>query len=166
MKLAISAFLLLSAFIQYNYGSGIIKTINYHFGSNRRILQTDLLTPPIQYTNITCSSNRDCPNGICDNGLCDCNKCFFHDPNSDIICGIEHYSIIAAFLITFFIGGCGIDHCILSGCTCPGVCIGITKALTVGGFVFWTIADWILIGTGDFNNHYPENYKQICKTWP
>ena len=119
------------------------------------------------FTNTTCESNKDCyPHGSCDSGYCVCNKCYLNHPGEDPICGIKLVPIIAGFLISFFVGGCGIDHCFMSGCTCPGVAIGIVKAITLGGLTIWWIVDVVFMATGSFSDHYDiEGYQLLCEDW-
>ncbi len=82
-----------------------------------------------------------------------CDSCYFTD---DLFCGGLQWYVLPIFLISFFIGTCGVDHCVLSGCTCPGVCIGIVKGLTAGGLGIWYLIDMITIAANQqqFNNYY------------
>ena len=119
------------------------------------------------FTNTNCTTARDCyPNGFCSDGYCQCSTCFLNNPGSDTLCAIKLVPIIAGFLISFFVGSCGIDHCFMSGCSCPGVCIGITKAVTLGGLSIWWIVDFIFMATGTFSDHYDiEGYQTLCDEW-
>lgn len=133
----------------------------------RRVLQDNMVNDYTPFTEIVCKTDKDCyPNGFCStDGLCQCNTCKVNDPDSSVMCGVDYVPIIAGFLISLFLGGCGIDHCFMSACTCPGVCIGITKALTAGGFGIWWICDIVFFGTGTFNDHYADNYQTLCDSW-
>ncbi len=117
------------------------------------------------FTNLDCESNRDCyPNGFCGtDNYCQCNICFLDNPESDQLCGIKLIPLIAPFLISFFLGGCGIDHCFFSGCSGCGAMTGIAKALTAGGFTIWWICDIVFIGTGSFSDRY--HYDELCEHW-
>ena len=121
------------------------------------------------FTNITCNFTKDCyPDGFCVDGFCQCNTCYLNDPSnpSDVMCAIKLVPIIAGFLISFFVGSCGVDHCFMSGCTCPGICIGVVKALTLGGVGIWWICDFVFMATGSFSEQYEiEGYQQLCDEW-
>lgn len=125
------------------------------------------------FTSTTCLTSQDCyPNAFCDFtsdkliGYCHCDVCYVNDPNDDTICTIKLIPILTAFLISLFVGSCGVDHCLISGCTCPGICIGIVKAITLGGLGIWWIIDIVFIGTGSLNDYYNiKGYEPLCNEW-
>lgn len=108
-----------------------------------------------------CKFIQDCnfPNGVCIDGVCVCTTCHTGDD-----CTMTLIPATVALLLTMSFGFCGIDHCLLSGCTCPGVCFGIIKGLTAGGFLIWYFVDVIFMINGEFNERYEEvvDYREIC----
>ena len=126
-----------------------------------------IMTSTSPFTNITCSVLQDCyPDGFCQDGYCQCNACYLNDDGGDGVCAIHLIHLLAPFLISLFLGGCGIDHCFMSGCTCPGICIGIIKALTLGGLSIWYIVDVVFFATGNFDEQYNvSGYQLLCDDW-
>ena len=107
-----------------------------------------------------CKFIQDCnfPNGVCIHGECVCTTCHTGDD-----CTMTLIPATVALLLTMSFGLCGIDHCLLSGCTCPGVCFGIMKGLTVGGFLIWYLVDVVFMINGEYNERYSEvDYREIC----
>ena len=111
---------------------------------------------------IACGSNAECVAFNETLNICKCDKCYSNDPSSLELCSVKHLPALALLLITIFVGFCGVDHCVASGCSCPGVCFGILKALTAGGLGIWYICDIVFAGTGTWNDRYPGS-KTICE---
>lgn len=76
-------------------------------------------------------------------------------------CNYEQISILAAFLISLLIGGCGVDWCFLARGTGCYICLGILKACTLGGLGIWAIVDWIRVLAGTF----PDGFGQELCDW-
>ncbi|CAJ1405111.1 unnamed protein product, partial [Effrenium voratum] len=51
-----------------------------------------------------------------------------------------HSKVMLIFVVFLGLGFCGVDHCIVGN-----FILGTLKALTVGGFGFWFLLDWMLI---------------------
>lgn len=113
-----------------------------------------------------CMTLQDCnfPNGICVDNVCVCTTCYETEDGDSEACTRTLIPATVALLLTMSFGLCGIDHCLLSGCTCPGVCFGIIKGLTAGGFLIWYFVDVIFMINGEFNERYEEvvDYREIC----
>ena len=98
-----------------------------------------------------CKFDFDCGfNGYCKqlnttSGLCFCNKGQYTLVNKDF-CGYTQVPTLMAFLISFFVGVCGIDRCILARGNVCFTCLGVLKAFTLGGLGIWWLIDVILIG--------------------
>jgi len=50
------------------------------------------------------------------------------------------------------LGEFGIDRCFIARGNGCGICVGILKGITGGGFLIWYIIDIILIATGSLND--------------
>ena len=102
-------------------------------------------------SNINCTFDYDCGfNGHCKqinstSGLCFCNKGQYTLVTNDL-CGYTQVPTLMAFLVSFFVGGCGIDRCILARGNGCFTCLGILKGITLGGLGIWWLVDVILIG--------------------
>jgi hypothetical protein len=69
---------------------------------------------------------------------------------------MEHslQAVFAIFLGLMF----GMDHFVLSGCSCPGVVFGVLKAVTLAGCGLWWLIDIIVAcssGYVVYGNNYP-----------
>lgn len=105
-------------------------------------------------TNQECLSDDDCNNGKCEldenafgesnnSTHCVCDDGYLSVDGEE--CSYQQRSKLAAFLISLFVGGLGVDWFYLSignGCY---ICAGIGKCLTCGGCGIWWIVDWIRI---------------------
>jgi len=102
-----------------------------------------------------CWYNSDCNHGECDwedvdiNGqhvgnatVCSCDSGWISRSAGDP-CNYHLYSMLVAFLLSFFIGSCGVDWCYLANGNGAYVCAGVAKALTIGGLGIW----WLVIGS-------------------
>ena len=95
---------------------------------------------------------------------CICNCQYTSADNG--ICNYHRLSGLTVLLISIFLGGCGIDRCLLArghGCQ---ICLGILKGFTCGGVGIWYIIEdhivWIATyrltdgngqGISDFSCH-------------
>jgi hypothetical protein len=103
---------------------------------------------------VFCSRDLDCIHGICDQSknlsLCQCERGWtfsFNDPN---ICNYQQKSKLAAFILSFCLGGFGADWYYLSVGNSGYIIGGVFKMLTLGGLGIWWIIDWIRILTNSF----------------
>lgn len=155
------------------YTLALVSNISYLLYNDHKDFHRKLTEIESPFTTKPCTNDKDCyPNAICieedDNEkFCRCKTCKFNDNNNiNDICTISRMVILLPFLISLFIGVLGVDHCLISGCSCPGVCLGILKFLTAGGFAIWWILDVIFIGAGTFNEMYNiKGYQTICNEW-
>jgi len=160
--IAVSLFYIGNSFSDKDSGTRRILT-----GIQRRVLgQVDIdVFPP--YTNIqcvggdtvegsvSCGDNAECVAYNETLNICECDKCYENDPLVLEPCSIKSIPAVVLLLLSIFVGECGIDHCVASGCSCPGVCIGITKAFTLSGLGIWYICDVVFSATGTWNERYP-----------
>ena len=59
-------------------------------------------------------------------------------------------SKLAAFLISFLVGGLGVDWFYLSDGVAGYIVAGVFKIITFGGMGIWWLVDWIRILTDSF----------------
>jgi hypothetical protein len=113
--------------------------------------------------NITCSDdssacgdNGDCtPPSVTDpdhpswhDHVCICHEGWVH---YDGVCDYERKKQLNAFMASFFGGGVGADWFYLyAGSNGGYIAAGIFKLLTLGGFSFWWLVDWIRVLTFSF----------------
>ena len=133
---------------------------------------SSLSVDALSTTNSTyqCMSNADCGNGECNverdiNGVvvgsvCDCDDEYI-TVDTDI-CSYHQLSGLVALLLSIFLGGCGVDRCFISRGNGGCICLGILKAVTLGGVGIWYIVDIVLIATEklDDGNGHP-----LSRTW-
>jgi len=106
-------------------------------------------------TNFNCISDNDCGNGKCEltkdvfgnitGSDCKCKNGYL-TTSSTSYCNYKQLSGLILLLISIFVGGCGIDRCVVArgnGCC---ICLGILKGITIGGLGIWWIVDIILFG--------------------
>jgi hypothetical protein len=107
------------------------------------------------FTNIfgkNCTVNQDCGKfGICEEEKCVCLPNTI-SLNNNGICDYQQYEKLTAFLLTFLTGVLGIDRCVMSRGNGCGICLGILKGITFGGFTIWTITDWIMVLTDTYKD--------------
>lgn len=82
--------------------------------------------------------------------------------NNDGICDYQQYEKLTAFLLTFLTGMFGIDRCVMARGTGGGICLGILKGITFGGFGIWALIDWIMVLS---DSYLDGNWKPIGKEW-
>ena len=159
------------------YFFGIIGFIDYHYDSINSFIKTQSLQNKYnpQFNNmklvrrdetttseISCEYDVDCNNGVCflnertNESYCECDAGWKSlndngDP-TDIPCDYDQLSWLAALLISIFVGGCGVDWCFLSRGNGCYICLGILKAITLGGLTIWYIVDIVRVATNDFND--------------
>jgi TM2 domain-containing membrane protein YozV len=101
-----------------------------------------------------CTSNFDCVQGICDaNGsssICICNRGWSLARDGSNQCTYQQKSKLAAFLLSFFMGGLGADWFYLSVGNGGYIAAGVFKLLTLGGIGIWWLVDWIRVLTNAF----------------
>ena len=109
----------------------------------------------------TCGSSwggGNCENSTANNSHCVCNtgwytlsestKTTFEHVISDRekkVCGYKQMPKLLILLLSIFLGGCGVDRCILARFDGCAICLGICKGVTVGACGIWYVVDVILI---------------------
>jgi TM2 domain-containing membrane protein YozV len=106
-----------------------------------------------QQTN-ACVTNADCGQGFCNTNMtvavCVCNRGWTYARDGSNRCTYEQKSKLAAFLLSFFVGGLGADWFYLSVGNGGYIAAGVFKLLTLGGIGIWWLVDWIRILTNSF----------------
>ncbi|CAF0798823.1 unnamed protein product [Adineta steineri] len=103
-----------------------------------------------------CSLDLDCIHGICNNKninetYCICERGWTISNKAEFYgCTYEQKSKLAAFLLSFFLGGFGADWFYLSVGNGGYIAGGIFKMLTLGGMGIWWLVDWIRVLTNSF----------------
>jgi TM2 domain-containing membrane protein YozV len=101
-----------------------------------------------------CITNVDCAHGICDTnrtiGACICDRGWVLSRDGNNVCNYQQRSKLAAFLLSFFVGGFGADWFYLSVGNGGYIAAGVFKLLTLGGIGIWWLVDWIRILTNSF----------------
>jgi TM2 domain-containing membrane protein YozV len=101
-----------------------------------------------------CVTNIDCVQGICNTNasfpVCICNRGWGLARDGSNICTYQKKSKLAAFLLSFFLGGLGADWFYLSVGNAGYIVAGVFKLLTLGGIGIWWLVDWIRILTNSF----------------
>ncbi|CAF1036800.1 unnamed protein product [Adineta steineri] len=101
-----------------------------------------------------CTTSTDCGQGICNTNttpaLCICNRGWSLARDGSNQCTYQQRSKLAAFLLSFFLGGLGADWFYLSVGNAGYIVAGVFKLLTLGGIGIWWLVDWIRILTNSF----------------
>jgi len=96
-----------------------------------------------------CTTNSQCgTTAICDKKECVCNSTYYtlsaEQAKGDLIqvsekniCGYKQTSKALAIVVSVLFGGCGVDRCLLARGNGCGICIGITKGITIGACEFY-----------------------------
>jgi len=102
---------------------------------------------------IPCTSQGQCGEGICDFGhqfntttkinVCKCDDGYLDW--EDKPCAYAKKSKLTAFLLSFLIGGFGVDWFYLAQGSGGYIAAGIFKLITFGGFGIWYTVDWIRV---------------------
>ncbi|UJR07562.1 hypothetical protein I4U23_011850 [Adineta vaga] len=101
-----------------------------------------------------CITHIDCVQGICNTNatpaVCVCNRGWALGRDGSNQCTYQQKSKLAAFLLSFFLGGLGADWFYLSVGSAGYIVAGVFKLLTLGGLGIWWLVDWIRILTNSF----------------
>ena len=101
-----------------------------------------------------CTSNLFCIHGVCDRNqstpVCVCDRGWVLARDGSGLCTYQQKSKLAAFLLSFFVGGFGADWFYLSVGNAGYIVAGVFKLLTLGGIGIWWLVDWIRILTNSF----------------
>lgn len=107
-----------------------------------------------------CNTDANCGNGTCklisntSKGIetfkCECNNEYITINND--ICSYHQLSGLTAFILSIIFGICGVDQCYLARGHVGGICAGIIKGLTLGGFLGWWIYDMLAISYGAYTD--------------
>jgi hypothetical protein len=150
---------------EHNYSSSSQTTISeaslntqYHVLRSLSSLNTaNSDNNTVSDAGISCTKDRDCGNGMCsDDNICKCDENY---TTLDSACDYKMRSQLAVWLLSFFVGGLGVDWFFLARGNACYNCAGVAKLLTGGGFGIWWIVDWIRILTGSFPDG---NGVQLC----
>lgn len=135
------------------------------------VLLSLLISITTAQTNVTarifnpCATNIDCNQGICDLNrtipTCVCNRGWTLALDGSNQCTYQQKSKLAAFLLSFFIGGLGADWFYLSVGNSGYIAAGVFKLLTLGGIGIWWLVDWIRILT----NAFPDGHGVSLLEW-
>ena len=102
----------------------------------------------------SCTSNSFCVRGVCDRNrttpACVCDRGWVYGKDGSETCTYQQKSKLAAFLLSFFVGGFGADWFYLSTGNGGYIAAGVFKFLTLGGLGIWWLVDWIRILTNTF----------------
>ena len=107
----------------------------------------------LEKSNDNCS--LDCGlNGFCrineNNQVCVCDKNWIDHKGET--CSYEQRSKLVAFLLSFLVGGLGVDWFYLARGNVGYIVAGVFKLLTGGGLGIWWLCDWIRILCDAFND--------------
>jgi hypothetical protein len=101
-----------------------------------------------------CSTNLSCIHGVCDRNqtvpYCICDRGWVIPRDGTTACTYQQKSKLAAFLLSFLVGGLGADWFYLSVGNGGYIAAGVFKLLTLGGLGIWWLVDWIRILTNSF----------------
>jgi len=106
-----------------------------------------------EFDNYPCETNDECEMGQCDyvqsddKSICECDENVI---SVDSICDYELENKTFMFLMSFFLGGLGVDWFILAKGNGGYIAAGVFKLLTGGGLGIWWIVDWARILADDF----------------
>lgn len=102
----------------------------------------------------SCDNLVSCVHGVRDRNqtgyCCVCERGWLVARDASNACVYQQKSKLAAFLLSFFIGGLGADWFYLSVANGGYIAAGVFKLLTLGGLGIWWLVDWIRILTNSF----------------
>ena len=102
-----------------------------------------------------CTRDSDCGSGICKQDgqstsyYCQCDDGWTDDSDGKI-CNYQRKSELIAFLVSFFVGGLGVDWFYLARGNAGYIVGGVFKLLTLGCCGIWWTVDWIRILANGF----------------
>jgi hypothetical protein len=112
-----------------------------------------------------CSTDFSCLHGECSSignqSLCICERGWTISRDYPSSCSYPQKSKLAAFLLSFFVGGLGGDWFYLSVGNGGYIAAGVFKMLTLGGIGIWWLVDWIRILT----NSFPDGQNYALLEW-
>merc|ERR1711874_259670 len=121
---------------------------------------SEVLPMSMSATVSVCQTDSECGNGYCrevsktlnakPEKTCVCIKPYID--TEDHKCSYPAKSKLVAFLLSFFLGGLGVDWFYLSAGNGGYIVGGIFKLITGGGLGLWWLVDWIRILAGSFND--------------
>lgn len=97
-----------------------------------------------EITSQTCTYDNECGHGVCmkiseDTNVCACNQGW--QSRRGQVCSYRRLSAFHMFIVSAIFGGLGLDWCVLARGHGGFICLGILKALTLGGFGVWYFVD-------------------------
>ena len=121
---------------------------------------SEVLPMSMAATVSACQTNKDCGNGDCrevsltlntsPEPTCVCRKPYIDQGEHK--CNYAAKSKLVAFLLSWFLGGLGVDWFYLSAGNGGYIVGGIFKLITGGGLGLWWLVDWIRILAGTFDD--------------
>jgi hypothetical protein len=136
----------LSLYLDYKYANYVVPD-DYIVQSENNGFSDQNINDIHQFRKLMdnkCDSDKNCGNGKCVNSGCRCNDAYITVDNN--ICNYHQLSGLTTFLLSIFLGICGVDRCFLARGHAGYICVGIIKGLTLGGVLFWWIIDMIATG--------------------
>lgn len=91
----------------------------------------------------SCQSDADCNNGKCNTNICVCLTGYVTFKNDT--CNYKQKEKLTTFLLSFIVGGLGVDWFYLAEGNSGYIAAGVFKLLTGGGFGIWYMVDWIRV---------------------
>jgi TM2 domain-containing membrane protein YozV len=112
-----------------------------------------------------CATEFSCLHGECrtiiNKTSCVCDRGWTISRDNPPSCSYPQKSKLAAFLLSFFVGGFGADWFYLSVGNGGYIAAGVFKMLTLGGIGIWWLVDWIRILT----NSFPDGQNYALLEW-
>ena len=98
-----------------------------------------------------CVSDDDCNNGACKNKTCACFSGYITFKQNQT-CEYKQKNKLVSFLLSFFVGGIGVDWFYLAEGNGGYIAAGVFKLLTGGGFGIWWFVDWVRVLANAFKD--------------
>ena len=143
----------------YTYAAVLLLTATFSFlyflNVEETIHQPLLKRSNVVRNTINCESSLDCEEhqycGIDGkNFVCQCENGWMN--YGDGKCNYKQKKQLTAFLLSFFVGGLGVDWFYLCRNNARYIVAGVFKLLTLGGLGIWWLVDWIRILASAFSD--------------
>lgn len=146
-------------YIHYHYSRSLLSEDVRSFTneSNGLLVNSLSVAGPLSNSVLKCTDDAECNHGICaiskdiygnvTGSKCNCDKEYI-TVNPDI-CNYHQLSGVVAIILSVVLGLFGIDRCFIARGNGCGICLGILKGITGGGFGIWWIYDIVVIALGN-----------------